>query len=44
VNGEWRAFRSMFNVTMAQRTGISVAPEEEAPETSSSASPPPPRS
>src|SRR5262249_493957 len=39
VNGEWRAFRSMFNVTMAQRTGISVAPEEEAPDTSSSAPP-----
>jgi ketosteroid isomerase-like protein len=39
VNGQWRAFRSMYNVTMSQRTGISVAPEEEAPETSDSASP-----
>ena len=40
VNGQWHAFRSMYNVTMSQRTGISVSPEEEAPETSDSSSAP----
>jgi ketosteroid isomerase-like protein len=39
VNGQWRAFRSMYNITMAQKSDISVAPDEEAPAPSSA--PPP---
>ena len=40
-NGQWRAFRSMYNITMAQKSDISVAPDEEpaAPESSAPAPP-----
>ncbi len=31
VNGQWRAFRSMYNITMSQKTGISVSSDSDSP-------------
>jgi ketosteroid isomerase-like protein len=39
VNGQWHAFRSMFNITMAQKSDISVSADEDAPPPDSSAPP-----
>ncbi|MEP7244147.1 MAG: nuclear transport factor 2 family protein [Gammaproteobacteria bacterium] len=30
ANGQWRALRSMYTVTMAQQVGVSVGPEEDS--------------
>jgi ketosteroid isomerase-like protein len=37
VNGQWRAFRSMYNISMSQKTGISVSSDADSPANGASA-------
>jgi ketosteroid isomerase-like protein len=40
VNGQWRAFRSMYNITMSQKTDISVSSDAEGSANGAEGTPP----